>query len=149
VCADVSLPKNFNYFIPSSLLSELRRQAVEKRARWSEMKSERRDRSEELVPLPVKYVPSYLYNISNKESRSFYEQLGVKNAAPALELQEPENAVLMQCRHCLRYSLGCCVKHGGQRPAWREPLYLQLGDGRRFRLEFDCKNCQMNVYASS
>jgi putative protease len=22
-----------------------------------------------------------------------------------------------------------------------------LGDGRRFRLEFDCKHCQMNVYA--
>jgi putative protease len=53
----------------------------------------------------------------------------------------------MQCRHCLRYSLGCCVKHGGSRPTWKEPLFLRLGDGRRFRLAFDCKNCQMNVYA--
>ena len=27
------------------------------------------------------------------------------------------------------------------------PLSLRLADGRRFRLEFDCKHCQMNVYA--
>ena len=30
---------------------------------------------------------------------------------------------------------------------WKEPLSLVLGDGRRFRLEFDCTHCQMNVYA--
>lgn len=54
---------------------------------------------------------------------------------------------LMQCRHCLRYSLGYCVKHGGRKPEWKEPLVLRLGDGRRFRLEFDCRNCQMNLYA--
>jgi len=51
----------------------------------------------------------------------------------------------MQCRHCIRYSLGYCVKRGGKNPKWHEPLYLELSDKRRFRLEFDCKNCQMNV----
>ena len=54
---------------------------------------------------------------------------------------------IMQCRHCIRYALGYCVKHGGQRPTWHEPLSLVLGDGRRFRLEFDCTHCQMKVYA--
>ena len=39
------------------------------------------------------------------------------------------------------------MTHGGQKPNWREPLMLRLGDGRLFRLEFDCKHCQMNVYA--
>jgi putative protease len=43
--------------------------------------------------------------------------------------------------------MGYCVKHGGQKPTYKFPLYLRLGDGRRFRLEFDCKHCQMNVYA--
>ena len=57
-----------------------------------------------------------------------------------------KNFPLMQCRHCLRYSMGFCVKNGGRRPTWREPLYLRMSDGRRFRVEFDCKNCQMNVY---
>ncbi len=59
-----------------------------------------------------------------------------------------KNFPLMQCRHCLRYSMGFCVKHGGRRPTWREPLYLRMSDGRRFRVEFDCKNCQMNLYAA-
>ena len=40
-----------------------------------------------------------------------------------------------------------CVKHGGRKPTWREPLTLRLGDGREFRLEFDCRQCQMNIYA--
>lgn len=56
-------------------------------------------------------------------------------------------SLLMQCRHCIRYALGYCVKNGGQRPTWREPLYLRLGDGRKFRLDFVCKECQMNVYS--
>ena len=55
-------------------------------------------------------------------------------------------SLLMQCRHCIRYSLGYCVKRGGKKPQWKEPLYLELGDGRRFRLEFNCAECQMNVY---
>ena len=66
----------------------------------------------------------------------------------AFELKEPKEGLLMQCRHCLRYALGYCVKHGGHKPEWREPLFLRLGNGQHFRLEFDCRNCQMNVYAT-
>ena len=58
-----------------------------------------------------------------------------------------KDPILMQCRHCIRYSLGYCVAHGGKKPTWHEPLFLVLGDGKRFRLEFDCKYCQMNIYA--
>ena len=82
----------------------------------------------------------YLSNISNRLSQQFY---GAKEQT-AYELKGGEGPI-MQCRHCIRYALGYCVKHGGQRPTWLEPLSLVLGDGRRFRLEFDCKNCQMNV----
>ena len=89
-----------------------------------------------------RYAYPYLYNISNQKARSFY---GFKDLT-AFELKGG-NGPIMQCRHCIRYSLGYCVKHGGQRPTWREPLSLVLGDGRRFRLEFDCQHCQMNVYA--
>ena len=53
----------------------------------------------------------------------------------------------MQCRYCLRHELGYCTKNGGRRPDWCEPLYLRLSDGRCFRLEFDCRLCQMNVIA--
>ena len=117
-------------------------------------------------PAQYQQLP-YLYNISNDAARKFYEQQGLTKAEPAFEIQYPSGAtngsdssnkafsikgdkeavshLLMQCRHCIRYSLGYCVKRGGQKPTWREPLFLELPDKRRFRLEFDCKNCQMNV----
>ena len=151
-CRDVEMADDFNYFIPSSQLSELRRRAVEA------LLTRRRDDADAAAAHPQQAIGSdtvgppvyplpYLYNVSNHVARQFYEQRGTA-VGKAFELHKPEgDALLMQCRHCLRYSLGCCVKHGGQRPSWREPLSLVLGDGRRFRLEFDCKHCQMNVYA--
>ena len=92
-------------------------------------------------PLTSKYP--YLYNISNRLSQQFYGA----DCLSAYELRGGDGPV-MQCRHCLRYAMGYCVKHGGQHPLWKEPLSLRLGDGRLFRLEFDCKHCQMNVYAA-
>ena len=88
----------------------------------------------------------YLYNVSNRLARQFYEKQRVA-VSDAYEVH-PQQGPIMQCRHCLRYSLGFCVKNGGRRPEWKEPLSLRLGDGRTFRLEFDCKHCQMNVYAN-
>lgn len=95
---------------------------------------------------------SYLYNISNPLARDFYQEQGMKDIRPAFEvmdkeaLQQEEN-LIMQCRHCIRYSLGYCVKRGGMKPTWKEPLRLQLPDGRKFRLEFKCAECQMDIVA--
>ena len=68
-----------------------------------------------------------------------------KSSLPAHHYSQNTEHYLMQCRFCLRHSLGFCTKHGGHKPEWREPLRLQLGDGKMFTLEFDCKNCQMNL----
>jgi putative protease len=143
-CSEVDLPEDFSYFIPSSQLAELRRQLVDGLA--NEPHESYRPYESHRPHEPHKpYSSPHLYNIANREACHFY---GV-DSPTAYELHPSADAVLMQCRHCLRYSLGYCVKHGGQRPSWREPLYLRLGDGRRFCLEFDCLNCQMNVYASA
>ena len=91
-------------------------------------------------PLTSKYP--YLSNIANRLACDFY---GVSETT-AYELKGGDGPI-MQCRHCIRYTLGYCVKHGDNHPTWQEPLSLVLGDGRRFSLQFDCKNCQMNVYA--
>ena len=90
----------------------------------------------------------YLYNIANDCATHFYTTHGLENLIPAFELAKPKGeSLIMQCRHCIRYSLGYCVKRGGQKPTWKEPLFLRLGDGRKFRLEFACNECQMNVYS--
>ena len=143
-CSEVDIPDDFNYFIPNSILSEMRRSLVEKLVSHGDGSFVTfRDITKEPSPCDTPSYPyTYLYNISNRLSQQFY---GAKDLS-AYELKGG-NGPIMQCRHCIRYALGYCVKHGGQRPTWKEPLSLVLGDGRRFRLEFDCKNCQMNVYA--
>ena len=50
-------------------------------------------------------------------------------------------AALMTCHHCIRYANGMCAKETGK-PA--TPLFIS-NDCGRFRLDFDCKNCQMKV----
>ncbi|WP_027449782.1 peptidase U32 family protein [Xylanibacter brevis] len=147
-CVEVRLPDDFNYFIPSSLLANLRRQAVTLLQQRSENTAAATPLKELPLLPPPPYKRSYSYNVSNSLSRSFYEQRGVK-PEPAFELRQPADAQLMQCRHCIRFSMGYCVKHGGKRPEWKEPLRLRLSDGREFRLEFDCVQCQMNVYADA
>ncbi|SEW18659.1 putative protease [Prevotella aff. ruminicola Tc2-24] len=143
-CKDIEIPSDFNYFIPNSLLSEMRRQLVELLSKDGDSDCDKQTRLS--VAHDEKdhagYPYPYLYNISNRLARDFY---GFADLT-AFELKGG-NGPIMQCRHCLRYSLGFCVKHGGKRPVWREPLSLMLGDGRRFRLEFDCQHCQMNIYA--
>lgn len=142
-------------FIPSSLLSDLRRMLVE------QLQQTVPDASGEVpatCPQPGDAPLSrgwqreylqypYLYNIANQSARAFYQQRGLSPLAPAYELSPTSRPLIMQCRHCLRYALGYCVRHGGRKPQWREPLYLRLGDGRRFELKFQCDECQMNIYA--
>ena len=179
-CADVEIVDGADkYFIPSSILADLRRIVIENLDKqvmhMQRMTIHRKSKEKQSDPKlnfsmvnPAQYQQlPYLYNISNDAARKFYEQQGLTKVDSAFELQYPAGVpngskptdksfsiqgdkeavsnLLMQCRHCIRYSLGYCVKRGGQKPTWREPLFLELPDKRRFRLEFDCKNCQMNV----
>lgn len=137
-----------NWFFPASVLAELRRQAVEKL-----IVARRINYRRELVVLkPTAHAYpqtslTYLGNVMNEQSASFYTGHGVQSVAPAYEQSSVDKAVLMFCKHCLRYSMGWCPIHQRERSPYKEPYYLVSGDGKRFRLEFDCKNCQMKVSA--
>lgn len=137
-------------FIPSSVLSSLRQElaaAIRLSVPAKEMESVVVASEKPTGITAAKYSFDFK-NISNSASRRFYEQRGDAPLLTALEVDRKNfNLPLMQCRHCLRFSSGYCVKHGGRKPEWKEPLSLRLGDGRVFPLEFDCKNCQMNVLA--
>lgn len=156
------------YFIPSSILAELRRDAIEQFASLDLAKaigkhnlSTEKNESDKVNSANFSYINPknyerypYLYNIANKEACSFYVQQGMEKPQAAFECTDVEDlkkkqteALVMQCRHCIRYSLGYCVVNGGKKPTWKEPLFLELGDRKRFRLEFDCRHCQMNIFA--
>ncbi len=157
-CLEVEIRNDADqYFIPSSVLTDLRRSLVSSSLRTGIAQESSHAEAPCDTPSSVKaWQPeyaqySYLYNIANQSARTFYQAHGMAKADYAFELrneaERQDDVLLMQCRHCLRYSLGYCVKRGGRKPTWKEPLFLRLGDGRKFRLQFACNECQMNVYA--
>lgn len=137
-----------NWFLPASVLADFRRQAIEKL-----IAARRINYRRELAVLrPTTHAfpqttLTYLGNVMNARAASFYAGHGVASIAPAFEQTLVEKAVLMFCKHCLRYSMGWCPVHQRERSPYREPYYLVSTDGKRFRLEFDCRNCQMKVSA--
>jgi len=149
-CIEVTISEDFQLFLPASRLAQLRRQAVERLEQEYQQLIAEAPTSVPHDQIPARTVQEYahscFYNIANDHARRFYDGCGMSGLSPAFELHPDPVAPLMQCRHCLRYTLGFCVKHGGRRPTWREPLYLSLPDGRRFRLEFDCRRCQMSLF---
>ena len=138
-----------NWFIPASVLSELRRQLVEQLiiARKVNYRRELAVWKPTTHTFPQQTL-SYLSNVMNTRAASFYQDHGVKEVEPAYEKQPVEAAVLMFCKHCLRYSMGWCPIHQRERSPYKEPYYLVGTDGKKFRLSFDCKNCQMKVSAA-
>ena len=137
-----------NWFLPASVLADFRRQAIE-----NLIPPRRINYRRELAVLrPTTHAfpqttLTYLGNVMNARAASFYAGHGVASIAPAFEQTPVEKAVLMFCKHCLRYSMGWCPVHQRERSPYREPYYLVSTDGKRFRLEFDCRNCQMKVSA--
>lgn len=138
------------WFVPSSVLADLRRKAVN--ALEETLNSRENVAGGGSVPEKAQCWSSeyrrypYLFNVSNSESRGFYDAHGIDVAQPAFEVAEPRESVVMQCRYCLRHELGHCVRRGGSKPTWKEPLTLRLGDGTEFRLDFRCDECQMNLH---
>ncbi len=141
-------------FIPSSLLAELRRTLIE---RIDETLATQTATAATTSPASTKTIPNgwqreyiqhpYLYNIANNKAKEFYQSRHKHSLPMAFELEPTPHPLIMQCRHCLRYALGYCVRNGGKRPEWKEPLSLRLADGRCFELKFACDECQMNIYA--
>lgn len=140
-----------NWFLPSSVLSGWRKAVVEEllQSRSSlERKTAPLRQISQTTDFLLPRVLTYRGNVANRLARRFYERNGVEHVEPALEVKPRETSSdlqLMTCRYCILSQLGHCLRKNP--PRWAMPLSLRLADGRRFRLQFDCKNCRMNVYA--
>ena len=126
VCTDVEVRFSQPWFIPRSTLAEWRR----------------------------KVAPS-----QPPRREASFSPITMMQACSSPLGERERGQPLMSCRFCLRHTWGQChkesekskVKSEKSRMAnvkWQDPLYLVLSDGRRFRLEFDCKKCEMNLYSA-
>lgn len=149
---DIALELSQPWFVPASVLNQLRREAVERLEAARAAALTRLPRAQPVEP-PAPYPEdtlSYLANVYNHKARDFYAKHGVQVIAAAYESQEEEGEVsLMITKHCVRYSLSLCPKQakgvtGVQGTVRAEPLQLINGK-EKLTLRFDCKPCEMHV----
>lgn len=151
------------FFIPSSRLAAVRRELLEALentpiSNHTDKQTVAETATDSENANNIVYADTInIANVANTTAQNYYAAHGVKNAPTAFELNSDYKAgsttapsavpPLMTCRYCLRYALGYCVKNGGKRPTWHEPLHLEAKNGIRVRLAFNCAKCQMEVYA--
>jgi len=128
ICKEVEIRFSQPWFIPRSILAEWRRETI--------------DHS----PLTIDHLATPETTLNNNSQCPPVNSVMVNGQCSMV------NNPLMLCRFCLRHAWGQCHKANEKlkikNEQWKEPLYLVLGDGRRFRLEFDCKRCEMKVLRS-
>jgi putative protease len=148
----ITLQINQPWFIPASVINNLRRDAMVQLTETRVLGYERPIRRAANEP-PAIYPEdtlTYLANVYNKKARAFYQKHGVKLIAAAYEAnKELDEVPLMITKHCLRFSHGLCPKEakgiiGVQGTVTAEPMTLINGNDR-FTLKFDCKPCEMHV----
>lgn len=149
---DIAIDLSEPWFVPASLVNQLRREACERleAARLAAYQRPLRAApAEPPTPYPEDTL-SYLANVFNDKARQFYARHGVKVIAAAYEAHEEEGEVsLMITKHCVRFSLSLCPKQakgvkGVQGQVKAEPLALINGK-EKLTLRFDCKPCEMHV----
>ena len=145
-----------NLFIPSSVLADLRREAVrlllqkraeiDKQRRHSYLKPDYVTLSKNADARGV--IPEdFRANALNSFAKEILSNLGLHNVDDAFELQQDAAHPVMVTRHCLKYALGHCPKyHNPEYPTdfakkdkWEEPMALRIG-GKKFLIKFGCKN---------
>jgi putative protease len=150
--AGVELALSQPWFVPSSAINGLRRDAVaaHEAARLAAWQRPARKAPADPAPVYPEAQLSYLANVYNEKARAFYHKHGVQLIAAAYEShEEPGEVSLMITKHCLRYSFNLCPKQakgvqGVQGQVRAEPMTLVSGN-ERYTLRFDCKPCEMHV----
>jgi 23S rRNA 5-hydroxycytidine C2501 synthase len=133
-------------FFPISVLNELRRKTLEllELERQNNFPKQEKEIKKTDHHYPEKFL-DYKGNILNQKAISFYERHGVKMIENAFEIQNDfTNKEIMVTKHCIKYQMGLCPKHGEPETKVEEPLYL-ADNNRKYKLEFDCKQCAMKV----
>jgi putative protease len=167
---EVVISDSFDYFIPAAELNEMRRQAIRQlenlrieHYRAKPVNFEFRfsgfglakpcnpghgNSKPETSTVNLKSL-DYRANAANHYAKDFYRQHGVEQIDDAFELQDNHcGKTLMTAKHCIKYQYNMCPVKQCPSGKWKEPLFLK--DNRHiYRLEFDCRACEMKVISDS
>ena len=80
----------------------------------------------------------YHENIHNKEAEVFYKKCGAEVKEKSLEsTKNLNNKELMRTKYCLKHYFDMCKSP--------KKLFLADENDKKYKLEFDCKNCEMVI----
>lgn len=129
------------YFIPLSILNEMRREAVsELEKKEGKFERENVKIKPNSFPYPEKEL-DFRGNVLNPDAEKFYRRHGIEKISAAAEGGgDISGKPLMISRFCVRKKFIGCKKGKA------EPLFLEDSQGHLFRLEFDCEKCLMKLY---
>ncbi|OOG78458.1 U32 family peptidase [Flavobacterium sp. A45] len=138
-----------NWFLPISKINEMRRTVYEQlsETRLKNYKREERKIEKTDHPYPETKL-DFMYNVSNKLARKFYERHGVTEIEKAFELQwDPGKSRVMTTKYCIKYELAKCPKYhkDTMETKLKEPLVLKQGE-LEYKLKFNCKPCEMEIW---
>jgi putative protease len=145
---EITVDFSQNWFLPISKINEMRRTVFEQ---LSEIRLANYKRNEhQMVKTSHPYPETkldFMYNVSNKMARKFYERHGVTEIEKAFELQwDPGKSRVMTTKYCIKYELEKCPKyHPDMDGRLKEPLVLKQGE-LEYKLKFNCKPCEMEIW---
>ncbi|MBO5699112.1 MAG: U32 family peptidase [Bacteroidaceae bacterium] len=144
-------PEVTKFFIPSSLLANSRRLIIENILATNSRPEPKPQFN--TPPQPSTKVEQskldYTTNITNSKAQQFYKQMGYADLEWGYEIKTPaKGSPIMFCKYCLKHKIGLCTKNRTNEALkqFKEPFYLRSGDGKKFRLSFDCKKCIMTIH---
>lgn len=138
-----------NWFLPISKINEMRRNVFDQLSeiRLANYKREEHQLVKTSHPYPETKL-DFMYNVSNKTARKFYERHGVTEIEKAFELQwDPGKSRVMTTKYCIKYELKKCPIHQKDIVGVKvkEPLVLKQGE-LEYKLKFNCKPCEMEIW---
>jgi putative protease len=146
---EINIMFSQNWFLPISKINEMRRTVYDQltEIRLKNYKREEHQMVKTSHPYPETKL-DFMYNVSNKTARKFYERHGVTEIEKAFELQwDPGKSRVMTTKYCIKYELKKCPIHQKDIVGVKvkEPLVLKQGE-LEYKLKFNCKPCEMEIW---
>ncbi len=148
ICKNLEIDTQKLFFIPVGRLNAIRRDVICK----LQLERQRRYVRQEyhIVKNNVPYVSKMLTfeaNVLNSKAEAFYRRHGVEKIEPAAESGiDMHDRKIMTTKLCLKYELGLCLKDPKNQTSLEEPLYLVDEKGKRYKLNFNCDVCVMEIF---
>lgn len=145
----VEVSENLNCHLPKSKINAIRRKLFDLLLEKRIANYRRAIRTDDIYDqtFPSSEV-DYTENVANSMAEQFYNKFGAHVKQKAFELlDDRKGLVLMTTKHCLKYEIGDCPRiNKGNVYGNAEQMQLKRGKSK-YRLEFNCKDCLMNIIA--